>query len=85
MIDTIGFRDDLWIDWDGSVITESRQGARANPAARTSVTSKSRSPWTIPRPTRSRGRSPCGSSLPADTELIDEICAEGEKFSKQLK
>jgi hypothetical protein len=21
----------------------------------------------------------------ADTELIDEICAEGEKFSKQLK
>src|SRR6188508_1236063 len=22
VIDTIGFRDDLWIDWDGSVITE---------------------------------------------------------------
>jgi len=21
----------------------------------------------------------------ADTELIDEICAEGEKFAKQLK
>jgi hypothetical protein len=21
----------------------------------------------------------------ADTELIDEVCAEGEKFSKQLK
>ena len=27
VIDSIGFRDDLWIDWDGSVITGSRKGA----------------------------------------------------------
>ncbi len=26
--DTIGFRDDLWIDWDGSVITESKGSGR---------------------------------------------------------
>ena len=34
VIDTIGFRDDVWLDWAGSMITERRQAARANPAAR---------------------------------------------------
>ena len=27
VIDTIGFRDDLWIDWDGSMITEAAKAA----------------------------------------------------------
>ena len=84
VIDTIGFRDDLWIDWDGSVITETaklRERIRRpdfghleievtvdDPKAYTK-------PWTVTLRQQFAG----------DTELIDEICAEGEKFSKQLK
>ena len=84
VIDTIGFRDDLWIDWDGSMITESakvRERIRRldfghleievtvdDPKAYTK-------PWTVT----------LRQQLAPDTELIDEICAEGERFSKQLK
>jgi hypothetical protein len=84
VIDTVGFRDDLWIDWDGSVITEAakvRERIRRpdfghleievtvdDPKAYTK-------PWTVTLRQQFAG----------DTELIDEVCAEGEKFSKQLK
>lgn len=84
VVDTIGFRDDLWIDWDGSVITEAakvRERIRRidfghldievtvdDPKAYTK-------PWTVTLRQQFAG----------DTELIDEICAEGETFAKQLK
>ena len=80
-IDSVGFRDDLWIDWDGSVITEAakvRERIRRpdfghldieitvdDPKAYTK-------PWTVT----------VHQQFAADTELIDEICAEGERFSK---
>jgi len=83
-IESIGFRDDLWIDWDGSVITESakvRERIRRpdfghmeidvtvdDPKAYTK-------PWSIT----------LHQQFAADTELIDEICVEGERFSKQLR
>ena len=84
VIDTIGFRDDAWIDWDGSMITEAAKLTERirrpdfghleievtvdDPKAYTK-------PWTVT----------LRQQFAADTELIDEICAEGEKFSSKLK
>ena len=61
------------------------QGSRAHPADPTSVISTSRvtvddpkaytKPWTVT----------LRQQFAADTELIDEICAEGEKFSQKVK
>jgi hypothetical protein len=81
VVDTIGFRDDLWIDWDGSVITEEAKIRERiqrpdfghleievtvdDPKAYTK-------PWTVT----------LRQQFAPDTELIDEICAENEKFSK---
>jgi hypothetical protein len=83
VIDSIGFRDDSWIDWDGSVITE---GAKVRERIRRpdfghlviEITvddpTAYRKPWTVT----------LRQQFAADTELIDEICAEGEKFSKKI-
>jgi hypothetical protein len=84
VVDSIGFRDDLWIDWAGSVITEAakvRERIRRpdfghleieitvdDPKAYTK-------PWTVTLHQQFAG----------DTELIDEICAENEKSSLHLK
>jgi hypothetical protein len=84
VIDTIGFRDDVWIDWDGSMITEAAKLTERirrpdfghleievtvdDPKAYTK-------PWTVTLRQQFAG----------DTELIDEICAENEKSSPHLK
>jgi hypothetical protein len=84
VIDTIGFRNDLWIDWDGSVITESakvRERIRRTDFGHLDIEvtvddlKAYTKPWTVT----------LRQQFAPDTELIDEICAEGEKFSKQLK
>jgi hypothetical protein len=80
VIDTIGLRDDTWIDWNGSVLTESakvREEIRRpdfghleikatidDPKAYTK-------PWTVTLKQR----------IVVDAELIDEICLENEKFA----
>jgi hypothetical protein len=79
VIDTIGLRDDTWIDWNGSVLTEAakvREQIRRldfghlqievtvdDPRAYTK-------PWTVTLKQR----------IVVDAELIDEICPENEKF-----
>jgi hypothetical protein len=79
VVDTIGLRDDTWIDWSGSVLTEKakvREEIRRpdfghlevkvtvdDPKAYTK-------PWTVTLKQR----------IVVDTELIDEICLENEKF-----
>jgi hypothetical protein len=84
VIDTIGFRDGLWIDWDGSVINE---GAKLREQIRrpdfghleievtvddpTAYTK----PWTVT----------LHQQFASDVELVDEICAENEKDSQRLK
>jgi hypothetical protein len=84
IIDTIGLRDDTWIDWNGSVVTESakvREQIRRpdfghleiqvtvdDPKAYTR-------PWTVNLKQR----------IVVDTDLIDEICLENEKFLPRLK
>lgn len=83
VIDTIGLRDDIWIDWNGSVLTESakvREQIRRpdfghleiqvtvdDPKAYTK-------PWTIMLKQR----------IVIDTELIDEICLENEKSLQHM-
>jgi hypothetical protein len=84
VIDTIGIRDDMWIDWNGSVLTESAKVREAmrrpdfghleiqvtvdDPKAYTK-------PWTVMIKER----------LIADTDLIEEICLEDEKSLTHMK
>jgi hypothetical protein len=84
VIDTIGLRDDTWIDWNGSLLTEAakvREQIRRpdfghleiqvtvdDPKAYTK-------PWTVTLRQR----------IVVDTELIDEICLENEQSLKHLK
>jgi len=83
VVDTIGVRDDTWIDWNGSVVTESakiREEIRRldfghleikatvdDPKAYTK-------PWTVTLRQR----------LVVDAELIDEVCLENEQFVKRM-
>ncbi len=84
VVDTIGLRDDTWIDWSGSVLTEAakvREQIRRpdfghleiqvtvdDPKAYTK-------PWTVTLKQR----------IVVDTELIDEICLENEKSLQHMK
>ena len=84
VIDTIGFRNDTWIDWNGSVLTEAgkvREEMRRpdfghldirvtvdDPKAYTK-------PWTVTLKER----------IVVDTDLIDEICLEDEQSLKHMK
>jgi hypothetical protein len=81
VIDTSGLRDDTWIDWNGSVLTEAakvREEIRRpdfghleikvtvdDPKAYTK-------PWTVTLKQR----------IVVDAELIDEVCLENEKFEE---
>jgi hypothetical protein len=84
IIDTVGLRDDTWIDWSGSVVTESakvREQVRRpdfghlevqitvdDPKAYTK-------PWTVTLKQR----------IVVDTDLIDEICLENEQSLQHMK
>src|SRR2546425_10536171 len=84
VVDSIGFRDDLWIDWNGSVLTSDgkvRERIRRpdfghleievavdDPKAYTK-------PWTVT----------LKQQIAVDTELVDEICLENEKSSQRMK
>jgi hypothetical protein len=84
VIDTIGLRDDTWIDWNGSVLTQAakvREQIRRpdfghleiqvtvdDPKAYTK-------PWTVTLKQR----------IVVDTELIDEICLENEQSLQHMK
>jgi hypothetical protein len=84
VIDSIGFIDDLWIDWNGSVLTETgkvRERIRRpdfghleievtvdDPKAYTK-------PWTVTLKQR----------IAVDTELVDEICLENEQSYQRMK
>lgn len=84
VIDTIGVRNDTWIDWNGSVLTEAAkvreqvqrpdfghlkiQVTVDDPKAYTK-------PWTVTLKQR----------IVVDTELIDEICLENEESLRHIK
>ena len=84
VIDSAGFRDGLWIDWNGSEIGESAKVRERiarpeyghldievtvdDPKAYTK-------PWTVTLKQR----------IVVDTELVDEICLENEQSAKRMK
>lgn len=84
VIDTIGIRNDTWIDWHGSVLTESAKVREEisrpdyghldikvtvdDPEAYTQ-------PWTVTLRER----------IVVDAELIDEICLENEQFVERMQ
>lgn len=84
VVDTIGLRDDSWIDWNGSVVTTAarvREEMRRpdfghlqiqltvdDPKAYTK-------PWTVTIKER----------IIVDAELIDEICLENERSLQHMK
>jgi hypothetical protein len=84
VVDTIGFRDDLWIDWGGSVITSAakvRERIRRPDFGHLEIEITVDDPNAYTKPWSVTLR----QQFAPDTELIDEICAEGEKFARQLK
>lgn len=81
VIDTIGLRNDTWIDWNGSALTEAarvREEIRRPDFGHLDITVTVDDPkgYTKPWTVRLRQR------IVVDAELIDEICLENEKFEK---
>ena len=84
IIDSIGFRNDLWIDWGGSMITEAakiRERIRRPDFGHIEIDIMVDDPKAYTKPWSITLR----QQFASDTELIDEICAEGEKFVQKLK
>jgi hypothetical protein len=84
VVDTIGVRDDTWIDWNGSVLTEAakvreeiRRPDFGHLEIRVTVDDPKAytKPWTITLKQR----------IVVDVELIDEICLENEQFVTRMK
>jgi hypothetical protein len=84
VIDTIGLRDDTWIDWNGSVVT---QAAKVREQIRrldfghleVQVTVDDPKAYTKPWTVTLRQR------IVVDTDLIDEMCLENEQSLKHMK
>ena len=84
VIDSIGFRDDLWIDWGGSMITGAakvRERIRRPDFGHLEIEITIDDPKAYTKPWSITLR----QQFAPDTELIDEVCAEGEKFVEKLK
>ena len=84
VVDSIGFRDDLWIDWNGSMLTESakvRERIRrpSHGSIEIDVTVDDPKAYTKPWSVTLKQR------LAVDTELVDEICLENEKSYRRMK
>jgi hypothetical protein len=84
VIETIGFRDDVWIDWAGSMITSAgklRERIRRPDFGHLEIEVTVDDPKAYTKPWTVSLR----QQFAPDTELIDEICAEGERFVQKLK
>ena len=84
VIDTIGLRDDTWIDWNGSVVTQAakvREQIRRPDFGHLEVTitvddpKAYTKPWTVT----------LNQKIVVDSDLIDEVCLENEQSLQHLK
>jgi hypothetical protein len=84
VIDTVGIHDDTWIDWNGSVITEEAKVREeitrpdfGHMEIKVTVDDPKAytKPWTVLIKER----------VILDTELLEEVCLEGEKSLKHMK
>jgi hypothetical protein len=83
VIDTIGVRDDTWIDWNGSVLTEHgkvREELRRSDYGHLEITVTVDDPVAYTRPWTVNLK----QRLVVDAELIDEICLENERFVEEM-
>ncbi len=83
VIDTIGIRDDTWIDWNGSAVTETarvREEISRPDFGHLDITITVDDPraYTEPWSVTMRQR------IVIDAELIDEICLENEQFVERM-
>ena len=84
VVETIGFRDDLWLDASGNPLTQAGKNDRKNPAA------ELRDARSRDHDQRSEGLY-CAldgeddQPLVLDSELIDYYCLENEKDSVHMK
>ena len=83
VVDTIGMRDDTWIDWNGSVVTEAakiREEIRRLDFGHIEIKATVDDPkgYTKPWTVTLRQR------VVVDAELIDEVCLENEQFVKRM-
>jgi hypothetical protein len=84
VVNSTGFRDDLWIDWNGSMITSA---AKVQERIRrldyghleVGVTVDDPKAYTKPWTATLRQR------LALNTDLVDEICLENEKSAQRMK
>ena len=84
VIDSNGFRDDTWIDWAGSMVTEAgktRERIRRPDFGHLEIEVTVDDPKAYTKPWTVTLR----QQFAPDTELIDEICIEGERFVQTLK
>ncbi|HET9832210.1 MAG TPA: hypothetical protein VFP91_10890 [Vicinamibacterales bacterium] len=84
VVNSNGFRDDLWIDWNGSVITsnakvEERIRRPDYGHLEVAVTVDDPSAYTKPWSATLHQR------IALNTELVDEICLENEKSMQRMK
>jgi hypothetical protein len=84
VVDTIGLRDDLWIDWQGSVVTEAakvREEIRRPDFGHLEVRLTVDDPKAYTRPFTVTIK----ERLIAEAELIDEVCLENERSLQHMK
>jgi hypothetical protein len=84
VVDTSGFRDDLWIDWNGSVVTSTgrvRERIRRPDFGHLEIEVTVDDPKAYTKPWTVTLR----EQFAADVEMIDEICLENEKDAGRLR
>jgi len=84
VVDTIGLRDDLWIDWQGSVVTEAakvREEIRRPDFGHLEVRLTVDDPKAYTKPFTITIK----ERLIAEAELIDEVCLENERSLQHMK
>ncbi len=84
VVDTIGLRDDTWIDWNGSVVTESakvREEIRRPDFGHLEIKLTIDDPKAYTKPFTVTLK----QRIVVDAELIDEVCLENEQFVQRMK
>jgi hypothetical protein len=84
VIDTIGVRDDTWIDWNGSILTEAakvREQMRRPDFGHIIVDVTVDDPKAYTKPWSAK----LEERIVVDTELVDEMCLENEQSLKHMK
>jgi hypothetical protein len=84
VVNSAGFRDDLWIDWNGSMLTTAakvQERIRRPDYGHLEIVVTVDDPKAYTKPWSATLR----QRIALNTELVDEICLENEKSMKRMK